>query len=224
MQSMLDLILSMASVYVLAFLSIYRYFMAIYFTSDTHFGHKNILRLGEGRPFKSIEAHDNALIQRWNTKITPDDVIYHLGDISHSLQDEQNKLASLLSQLNGQKFLVPGNHDVDVNNHLLEVISDYFTVLPQIHTLKIEDRSIVLCHYPILEWPGFYRAEKCWHLHGHQHGLLNKVKSPLTLNAYRTDVGVDSWHFAPISVSQLEEHFGKIEFNIKKYFGSNGND
>lgn len=79
--------------------------MATFFTSDTHFGHKNILTLGNGRAFNTIEAHDFALIKLWNQKISPEDTIYHLGDVSHGMQSDQNRLDRLLSELNGENFL-----------------------------------------------------------------------------------------------------------------------
>lgn len=85
--------------------------------------------------------------------------------------------------------------------------------------LSVEGQSLVLCHYPLLEWPRFYRGAGCWHLHGHQHGFLNNPKTPLSANAYRLDVGVDSWEFSPVSMQQLKKHFSTVKLDIKKYFG-----
>lgn len=193
--------------------------MQTWFISDTHFGHKNILHLGKGRPFESIAEHDNTLIRVWNSMIQPDDVVYHLGDVSNGMQSQesQQRLSSLLSRLNGKKFLVPGNHDFVKNGKILPALLDHFEILPHVHTISVDGQRIVLCHYPILEWPHFYR--KAWHLHGHQHGFLNNPVSALTKHGYRLDVGVDAWHYAPVSMKQLTKHFATVTYDPKKYFG-----
>ncbi|MFD0936255.1 metallophosphoesterase, partial [Methylobacterium trifolii] len=55
--------------------------MATFFTADTHFGDPHILRL-RGAAFGSIEAHDAALILRWNAVVAPGDEVWHLGDFA----------------------------------------------------------------------------------------------------------------------------------------------
>lgn len=53
----------------------------VFFTSDLHFGHKNIIRF-DNRPFFSVEEMDKTLIENWNRKVSADDTVYVLGDIS----------------------------------------------------------------------------------------------------------------------------------------------
>ena len=55
--------------------------MVYWFTSDTHFGHKNIIEYCK-RPFSSVEQMNEMLIKKWNNKVKVDDIVFHLGDFS----------------------------------------------------------------------------------------------------------------------------------------------
>ena len=79
----------------------------IFITSDSHFGHKKILEFeGKKRPFKTIEEHDEALIERWNEVVNKRDTVWHLGDFCFS-----EKSLEIAGRLNGIKKFVLGNHD-----------------------------------------------------------------------------------------------------------------
>ena len=78
--------------------------MTVFFTADTHLGHKNIIT-STNRPFKSVAAMDGAIVKRWNERVTPQDRVYHLGDFAFDDHDPYLEL------LNGQKHLILGNHD-----------------------------------------------------------------------------------------------------------------
>lgn len=57
----------------------------IYFTSDLHLGHKNIIKLCD-RPFASLEEMDETLIANWNQVVTNGDTIYIVGDLMFRTQ------------------------------------------------------------------------------------------------------------------------------------------
>lgn len=78
-----------------------------YITSDTHFGHANIIKYCQ-RPFASVEEMDETLISNWNSVVKPADCVYHLGDFS--LGKAEN-VAKYLARLQGRIVLVRGNHD-----------------------------------------------------------------------------------------------------------------
>lgn len=84
--------------------------MTIYWTSDTHFGHKRIAEFEPGRMTlgDTLEARDAEMVKRWNDTVTNDDVVWVLGDVA---MGDINYSLGLVSQLNGTKFLVAGNHD-----------------------------------------------------------------------------------------------------------------
>ena len=79
----------------------------IFFTSDTHFMHTNILKYCPGRKWASVEEMTEGLVTNWNARVTADDVVYHLGDFA--MGGKQN--VALRSRLNGKIILIKGNHD-----------------------------------------------------------------------------------------------------------------
>jgi len=87
-----------------------------YFTSDTHFFHSNIITYCK-RPFTSREGDkevpdafymNRELIKRWNDRVKPNDIVYHLGDFS---MGPRNLLPTIRKKLNGTIVLIRGNHD-----------------------------------------------------------------------------------------------------------------
>lgn len=162
----------------------------IYFTSDLHFGHKNIIKLCE-EPFSSIEERDALIIKNWNSVVTDEDSVYVLGDISWY---PIAKTCELVSKLNGKIHIIIGNHDSkkDLKTLLnLGLIVDYKVY----EELAIDRKKICLFHYPIEEWNGWYRNSI--HLHGHIHGTNFKTAR----NRY--DVGVNANNYTPVSLDYI---------------------
>ena len=85
--------------------------MKVFFTSDLHFGHANVIRF-DGRPFETVEEMNEELIRRWNAKVDKGDLVYVLGDMIWRMQD----CASVIRRLNGQIILIKGNHDRFIKN------------------------------------------------------------------------------------------------------------
>ena len=82
--------------------------MAVFFTSDTHFGHAGARALYR-RPFASVPAMDAAMQARWNAVVGPADEVWHLGDFA--IGPGPATMATLLEGLHGRKHLVTGNND-----------------------------------------------------------------------------------------------------------------
>ena len=89
----------------------------IYYTSDLHFGHKNIIKY-ENRPFLNIEEMEYGLIKRWNDKIeSSNDHIYILGDFAFKgLNLSADQINNIVDSLKGKKHLIIGNHDQFINS------------------------------------------------------------------------------------------------------------
>jgi calcineurin-like phosphoesterase family protein len=177
--------------------------MAVWFTSDTHFNHAKIIEYSQ-RPFADVEEMTEVMIERWNKRVKPGDLIYHLGDFALSWGRQHADLVDgILSRLNGQKWLIVGNHDRD------EVVeNDRWVKVKDLHEIKVDlggvhKQRIMMCHYPLRSWSQMHRGS--WMLHGHCHGNLSDVGGKIL------DVGVDVWGYAPVSLEWVAEYMGKRE-------------
>ena len=173
----------------------------VFFTSDTHFGHANIIRFCK-RPFENVEEMNEVLIENWNKVVSDDDTVFHLGDFGGS-----NVWKEIIPRLKGHINLIIGNHDR--KNLRQGYMSLFNMVVPQLQ-IEIEDTSIYLNHYPFLCYGGSYRG--VWQLFGHVHsgpgadGLdISRLR---VLLPTQYDVGVDNNNFTPISYKEVKN---KIE-------------
>lgn len=91
--------------------------MASYFISDTHFGHESRIRLAN-RPFSSVDEMDEQLIENWNSRVGPEDTVYHLGDFCFR---NARGAEHYRSRLNGTIHLIRGNHDSQTVKHFSDL-------------------------------------------------------------------------------------------------------
>lgn len=160
----------------------------IWFTADTHFGHKNVLQ-HDNRPFKDWVDHDESLIERWNAKVAPGDTVYHLGDFAYR---NERPFKYYMDALKGKIVLVRGNHD----DKLAWKYEDPRLTKVEALYLRHEGERIYMLHYPCQSWRNSQHGS--WHLHGHAHG-----HAPLP-RSNRLDVGCMLWGYAPISFPEVK--------------------
>jgi len=158
--------------------------MAVWFTSDTHFGDHRTLNIHR-RPFASVAAMDAEMVENWNAVVAPDDTVWHLGDVARRLAD----VPDLLAALHGTKHLLRGNNDAPAIADLpgWASVRDYAEI-------ALDDHFLVLCHYPLRSWNRQHRG--AINLHGHSHGKLKPMPR-------QSDVGVDPHRFRPVSLAPL---------------------
>ena len=131
----------------------------IFFTADTHFYSKNIIKHCN-RPFSSVEEMDEILIQNWNNKVSNSDHIYILGDLIWGTENYR----TYISRLNGQKHLILGNHDTQqVYKKLL--IDGLIQEIKQVKGITIDSNYIWLSHYCHRTWNASFHNS--FHLFGH---------------------------------------------------------
>ncbi len=169
------------------------------YTSDMHFGHKNILNY-DHRPFADTHEMEQGMIALWNNRVQPDDHVYILGDFSYKADHEPEWY---LRQMKGHKHLIVGNHDEAIMNSpkaqsYFESIDNILTVSD---TLNGENVRCVLCHYPIAEWDGFFRG--AYHIYGHIHVMKNASYEFMRTQERALNAGCMINNYAPASLSEL---------------------
>ncbi|MFR4986484.1 MAG: metallophosphoesterase [Lachnospirales bacterium] len=122
------------------------------------------------------EAHTylngGSSLENWNNKVTDKDAIYILGDFT--LKKAEEYILNILNQLNGEKYLIKGNHDYWVKKKSL---SSKFEWIKDYYELKYNKEKFVLCHYPLVEWNGSRNENSSYHLYGHTNNY-----SPISID------------------------------------------
>ncbi len=184
--------------------------MTVYFTSDQHFGHRRICEFSK-RPYADLTEMREDFILRHNRVVKPGDSVYHLGDFSFADEEDSTKIAR---RLNGQKFLVWGNHDKGLRKSKDFLVQWVWT--KDFAEIKVNEIKIVLCHYPLLVWNGSHHGS--WNLHGHSHGSLKPDGGAL-----RVDVGVDCHDYTPVSFEEVAAIMKTKTFKPVDQHGDRGN-
>lgn len=190
--------------------------MSIWFTADTHFSHANIIRycnrnfclsIDEQEDMEktlssdTIEQHDEHLIEQWNKVVNKGDRVYHLGDFTWG---PIRSISPLVERLNGDKFLILGNHDKFIQAKLKKGDLSGFLWIKDVYNLNIKGKGqFFLFHYACRTWSGSFKGSN--HLYGHSHGQLPEdgTKS--------MDVGVDSaalllGEYRPFHIDEVLNH------------------
>lgn len=174
----------------------------IFLTSDTHFCHQPAF-LWEPRGFSSIEEMNEAIIERWNSVVHPNDIVYHLGD---TMLNDNEKGIEYFSRLNGQIFLIFGNHDSMARRNALytdertrhKMMGGWYS-----YVIKHGKQSIYLSHYPT--FTANYSSDKHFNqnvinLHAHTHQKTNFLNP---MNPFMYHVGMDSHNCTPIHIEAV---------------------
>lgn len=182
----------------------------IFLSSDHHFGHSNILQYCR-RPFKDVNHMNTGLIDNWNAVVSPEDVVFYLGDFSLS-----GDIYPYLSRLNGTKYLILGNHDKAFKNkYVHKALHAGFKSVSRTMQWEISSLRLNLCHFPYkgsgdhtyIERYKEYRLKDTGQilLHGHSHLPPEKKIRRTSKGALMYDCGVDANNYFPVSLEQIIE-------------------
>jgi calcineurin-like phosphoesterase family protein len=162
--------------------------VTLWFTSDPHFGHANILKMtgDDGkliRPgFSCIEDMDNFIVERWNAVVRISDHVYILGDVTM----DRKQLPSL-NRLNGHLRLVRGNHDIFHTRYYLQ----YFK---EIYGSRVLDK-LIFTHIPI-------HPNSMGRFTANVHGHLHQNASP---PGPYFNVCVEQTDYRPLTLEEIKE-------------------
>lgn len=173
--------------------------MTIWFTSDPHFDHANIIKLSN-RPFHNVNDMNETIINNYNRDVKSTDTLYILGDFCWGGIESVKRWRNRINCEN--IHYIWGNHDEAIFENY-RASSLLFKTLGAEYRGKINGQYMHLYHYPILEWDKFYKDS--WHLFGHVHG--NRPHLPGFLGY---DVGVDVNGYCAISFEELSKKIDKI--------------
>ena len=186
----------------------------VWFTSDWHLGHANILKFEPGRArvlkCTTIEEHDAALLARYNALVKPYDIVYVLGDVGFR---DAKSVTNHVMQMNGTKHLIMGNHDRLSDEQYRRM---GFASVTREMLIKLGGIYLRLSHYPYREgWlREMYRflsgghilrdrhkrptRDNKWLLHGHIHSRAIAIPYHRQIH-----IGVDTWQYRPVSWEQI---------------------
>lgn len=219
--------------------------MKTWFTSDTHFGHFNVINYSN-RPFlakqegdeivagdkripvdntKPIEAQiqrasvewmNQTLIDNWNAKIASEDLVYFVGDFAF-LNLEQMK--TILDQLHGRKILIKGNHDRSAK----QMLSIGFAEVHNELTIKILDEEVLMSHYPYVDSSLHEVAKKRPNvIQFIDHPSLKLVTKPEGLSYHETQQWLAKYIKIPVNTNQegSKEHVIMLQRLISQFIGT----
>ncbi len=167
----------------------------IYYISDPHFGHANIITLCN-RPFIDIDEMDRTLIANWNARVRNEDSVYVLGDFAYKC--ELSEVAAILQKLNGHMHLLIGNHDEWMNKM---DAGEYFESVDNMVEINDNGRICVLCHYPLLTWR---KENKSFMVYGHIHDKTDADFWPLIVKRDRMlNAGVEINNYMPVTLDEM---------------------
>jgi calcineurin-like phosphoesterase family protein len=189
-----------------------------WFTADLHLGHARIIELSK-RPFTDLDHMTEAIVDNWNAVVRPNDFVTVLGDVA---MGEIAKSLPIMDRLNGQKYLIDGNHDrthrcyhhkrPGMREHWEQEYLKYFKSIHETDTLLFhlhgKTEAVRLCHLPYHGDHVDGREEKLSPyrpvdsggllIHGHVHEAWKT-------NGRMLNVGVDVWDFRPVHYDEVAD-------------------
>jgi len=170
----------------------------IWFTADTHFSHRAILRHmpDRGKCFNSVQEMGDHFIDETNRVVKKDDILIHAGDFVW----RAGKAGHYRQRLNVRQILVArGNHDA-------ASLAKHVSMMDYMLFKKFGEHHVHVQHYPCLSWRK--REHGGIHVYGHSHGLFEDQLNTLWPGRRALDVGVDhayrlTGEWRPLSLEEV---------------------
>lgn len=190
----------------------------VYFTSDFHLFHNNVIKF-DNRPFENVQEMHIDIEKKWNETVTPDDIVIYLGDLSFARREDVGFVNEMLKRLNGTIHFVMGNHDKYEEIRKIPrfaSVQDYLEVRithnvdSDIHIGAKEKVETLFCvmHYPIYSWNKKHHGS--YMVHGHSH--MNLSNSEHHNQNRIIDVGCMGYDYRPISYIEIIKKLKNIDY------------
>lgn len=161
----------------------------IWFISDTHFGHNNIIKFSN-RPYLDIDTMNEMLIKSFNDHVSPNDISIWVGDVSFKGVEESKRI---IRRMNGYKILVVGNHDFERKKGIKPLAMDEVHI---VYNLQMSESKVAFTHYPMDNLPeGWVDVHGHVHIGGHH---ADEVESTTHIN-----VNCEFWDYKPIPLEVI---------------------
>jgi calcineurin-like phosphoesterase family protein len=189
----------------------------LFFTADLHLGHVNITKFRTypgGKPFESLQEHNDWIIDRWNQVVSPRDVVIVVGDF---IMGHKDQTLALRDSLNGSIWLVPGNHDGPWSGNPSPAARQRWLTKYTDHRIFVGPErtsftnlagtsGVDVCHFPYESDPRHedryadHLAVDSGHvlLHGHVHDAWK-------IRGRQINVGVDAWNGYPVDSEAIAD-------------------
>lgn len=162
-----------------------------WFTSDQHFNHANIINHTR-RPFWSWKEMNDEIIRRHNSRVDPNDTVFHIGDFKFGANGPNTH--ELIKMLNGRHVFIRGNHDRNNGTNTIirhAVIETYGLTILLVH--KPDDALMIMSN-------GGIDMAFVGHVHHNWQFRPNMI-----------NIGVDVWDFYPVNAKQILKAYKKWE-------------
>lgn len=178
----------------------------IWFTSDWHLNHANIIKYDK-RPFESVEHMNDEIISRCNQVVQPDETLYYLGDFAFALNGKIEPVIEFRRRINCINIhFILGNHDHIIQKHASSLISHgIFLSISDVFYVNSCKPTVFLSHYAHRVWDKSHHGR--YHLYGHSHHTLPEDPASRSF-----DVGVNGWGYYPISFDTV-----KVKMETKRF-------
>lgn len=181
--------------------------------SDTHFDHENIIKYCS-RPYKNANQMTEDLVRRWNNRVKPGDLVYHLGDVGYmkgaqEVKTEDTRMGRIIARLNGKKILILGNHDKSAKR-MMEFGFDFACEAMVVRPDGVQ-RTVYMHHKPMSYLPvcGMEPGEGIdYVLHGHIHNSTPESRQEhvskgelVHIPKFNINMSVEMWNYEPVPLA-----------------------
>jgi calcineurin-like phosphoesterase family protein len=136
------------------------------------------------------------MVRNWNNTVSKHSNILHLGDVFLCPIEEAREY---IKQLNGNKWLILGNHDTK-SIALYEEMG--FRVIGEPIFKEFDKYKIIFSHYPIRGLPSNF-----FNVHGHVHSKgVGPVPNPKSFY----NVCVEQINYTPVQLSKIQSHVADV--------------